>query len=120
MSERLKEFEQWGEDVIFGRAKGLRASLMRVFLRGLSWIFRGLVSLRLNLFKRGWKKQAHLGTMVISIGNITVGGTGKTPVVELFARTLRDKGRKVSILSRGYKSKPLDKPQEWPKKTLPN
>tara|TARA_B110000908_G_scaffold73244_1_gene88346 strand:- start:358 stop:1575 length:1218 start_codon:yes stop_codon:yes gene_type:complete len=116
MSERLKEFEQWGEDVIFGRAKGLRASLMRVFLRCLSWIFRGLVSLRLNLFKRGWKKQAHLGTMVISIGNITVGGTGKTPVVELFARTLRDRGRKVSILSRGYKSKPLDEPQEWHKK----
>lgn len=116
MSERLKEFEQWGEDVIFGRAKGLRASLMRVFLRGLSWIFQGLVILRLNLFKRGWKKQAHLGTMVISIGNITMGGTGKTPVVELFARTLRDRGRKVSILSRGYKSKPLDSSQEWRKR----
>ncbi len=116
MSERLKEFEQWGEDVIFGRAKGLRASLMRVFLRGLSWLFRGLVALRLNLFKRGWKEQAHLGTMVISIGNITMGGTGKTPVVELFARTLRDRGRKVSILSRGYKSKPLDEPQEWRKR----
>ena len=116
MSERLKEFEQWGEDVVFGRAKGIRASLMRLFLRGLSWIFRGLVSLRLNLFKRGWKKQAHLGTMVISIGNITVGGTGKTPVVELFARTLRDRGRKVAILSRGYKSKALDQPQEWYKK----
>lgn len=113
MSERLKEFEQWGEDVIFGRAKGIRANLMRIILRGLSWLFRSLVSLRLNLFKRGWKKQAHLGTMVISIGNITMGGTGKTPVVELFARTLRDKGRTVSILSRGYKSKPLDKPQEW-------
>jgi len=113
MSERLKEFEQWGEDVIFGRAKGLGASLMRLFLRGASWLFRGLVTLRLNLFKRGWKQQAQLGTMVISIGNITMGGTGKTPVVELFARTLRDRGRKVSILSRGYKSKALDQPQEW-------
>ncbi len=113
MSEGLKEFEQWGEDVIFGRAKGLRASLMRLLLRALSWIFRSLVSLRLYLFKRGWKKQVHLGTMVISIGNITMGGTGKTPVVELFARTLRDKNRKVSILSRGYKSKPLDTPQKW-------
>jgi len=116
MNEWLKEFEQWGEDVIFDRAKGLRASLMRIILRGLSWIFRGLVLLRLYLFKRNWKKQAHLGTMVISIGNITMGGTGKTPVVELFARTLRNKGRKVSILSRGYKSKPLEKPQEWQRK----
>ncbi len=113
MSERQREFEQWAEDVIFGRAKGFRAALMRVLLRGLSWIFRGLVALRLRLFREGWKEQAHLGTMVISIGNITMGGTGKTPVVELFAHTLRDRGRKVAILSRGYKSKDLDEPQAW-------
>jgi len=113
MSERQKEFEKWGEDVIFGRAKGFRASLMRIFLRGLSWLFRGLVALRLRLFRKGYKKQAHLGTMVISIGNITMGGTGKTPVVELFAKTLRDRGKKVAILSRGYKSKDLEEKQEW-------
>src|SRR5438876_5899506 len=43
---------------------------------------------------------------VIDIGNLTVGGTGKTPVVEKFARELRDQGRNVAILSRGYRSKP--------------
>ena len=43
---------------------------------------------------------------VIAIGNLTVGGTGKTPVVEKFARELRDAGRNVAILSRGYRSKP--------------
>jgi len=43
---------------------------------------------------------------VIAIGNLTVGGTGKTPVVEKFARELRDQGRNVAILSRGYRSKP--------------
>jgi tetraacyldisaccharide 4'-kinase len=42
---------------------------------------------------------------VISIGNLTVGGTGKTPVVEKLARTLQDAGRRVAILSRGYKAK---------------
>jgi tetraacyldisaccharide 4'-kinase len=42
--------------------------------------------------------------MVVSIGNLTVGGTGKTPVVEMFARALTAGGRKVAILSRGYKS----------------
>ena len=42
---------------------------------------------------------------IISVGNITVGGTGKTPVVEVFAKTLSQKGRKVAILSRGYRSK---------------
>jgi tetraacyldisaccharide 4'-kinase len=43
---------------------------------------------------------------VIAIGNLTVGGTGKTPVVEKFARELQDQGRNVAILSRGYRSKP--------------
>jgi tetraacyldisaccharide 4'-kinase len=43
---------------------------------------------------------------VIAVGNLTVGGTGKTPVVEKFARELQDAGRKVAILSRGYRSKP--------------
>src|SRR4029077_15048393 len=47
-----------------------------------------------------------LGCLVVSIGNLTVGGTGKTPVVEKFARALRDGGRQVAILSRGYKSVP--------------
>jgi tetraacyldisaccharide 4'-kinase len=44
---------------------------------------------------------------VISVGNITVGGTGKTPVVEAFARELQQAGRKVAILSRGYRKKEL-------------
>jgi len=43
---------------------------------------------------------------VIAVGNLTVGGTGKTPVVEKFARELQDQGRTVAILSRGYRSKP--------------
>jgi tetraacyldisaccharide 4'-kinase len=42
---------------------------------------------------------------VVSIGNLTCGGTGKTPVVEVFAKTLKQKGRKVAILSRGYRSR---------------
>jgi len=113
MKDNLEELEEWAEDVIFGRAKGIRAFLVRIVLRCFSWLYRAVILLRLRLFRKGWKKQAHLGTMVISIGNITVGGTGKTPVVELFAKTLRDHGRNVAILSRGYKSKKLDKAQEW-------
>jgi tetraacyldisaccharide 4'-kinase len=46
-----------------------------------------------------------LGVQVISIGNVTAGGTGKTPVTEIFARTLAAQGRKVAILSRGYRRK---------------
>lgn len=111
--ETLEDLEQWGEDVIFGRAKGFRAALMRCVLRGFSWLYRAGVLHRLRMFRMGFKDQAYLGTTVISIGNITVGGTGKTPVVELFSKTLRDRGRKVAILSRGYKSQKLEKAQEW-------
>jgi tetraacyldisaccharide 4'-kinase len=113
MKELLEELERWGADVIFGRAKGFRAALMRFLMRALSGIFRVLVQLRLWRYRSGWKPQHHLGTSVVAIGNITVGGTGKTPVVELLARSLRDRGRNVAILSRGYKSKKLDRPQKW-------
>lgn len=113
MKERIDELEQWGADVIFGRAKGFRATLMRIFMFGLSGIFRMLVQGRIALYRGNWKSQAFLGTQVVSIGNLTLGGTGKTPVVELLARSLRDRGRTVAILSRGYKSKKLVRPQKW-------
>jgi tetraacyldisaccharide 4'-kinase len=114
MKELLAELERWGSDVIFGRARGFRAAMMRLLMRTLSGLYRLIVQTRLYLFRHGWKEQHHLGTLVVAIGNITVGGTGKTPVVELLARSLRDRGRRVAILSRGYKSHKLETPQEWP------
>jgi tetraacyldisaccharide 4'-kinase len=113
MKELIEELERWGADVIFGRAKGFRAALMRFLMRALSGIFRVLVQIRIWRYRSGWKPQHHLCTQVVAIGNITVGGTGKTPVVELLARSLRDRGRNVAILSRGYKSRKLDKVQKW-------
>jgi tetraacyldisaccharide 4'-kinase len=113
MKELIEELERWGADVIFGRAKGFRAAMMRFAMRALSAVFRVIVQLRIRRYRMGWKRQHFLGTTVVAIGNITVGGTGKTPVVELLARTLRGKGRHVSILSRGYKSKKLDRAQKW-------
>ena len=113
MKELLAELERWGSDVIFGRARGFRAALARWFMWTLSGLYRGLVQARLALFRNGWKEQHHLGTLVVSVGNITVGGTGKTPVVEMLARSLHQRGRRVAILSRGYKSRRLEKPQPW-------
>ena len=113
MKEVIEELERWGADVIFGRAKGVRAALMRFAMLALSGVFRGIVQIRLWRYRSGWRAQHHLGIQVVSIGNITVGGTGKTPVVELLAKSLRDRGRRVAILSRGYKSKKLDEPQRW-------
>ncbi|NWK57672.1 tetraacyldisaccharide 4'-kinase [Verrucomicrobiaceae bacterium N1E253] len=113
MKETLEEFEQWGADVIFGRARGFRATMMRLLLWMLSGLFRLAVKLRLRRYRSGSKQQAYLGMQVVSIGNLTVGGTGKTPVVELFARELEKRGRRPAILSRGYKSKKLKQVQEW-------
>lgn len=113
MKSRGQEFEEWGIEVVFGRARGFRAFMMRSVLRVLSWGFRAIVKTRLYLFRSRVLEQQLLGTLVISVGNITVGGTGKTPVVELLAKTLRDRGRKVAILTRGYKSEDLETPQLW-------
>jgi tetraacyldisaccharide 4'-kinase len=62
--------------------------------------------LRLWLYRKRLWREHSLGCLVVSIGNLTVGGTGKTPVVEKFARALQTGGRRVAILSRGYKSVP--------------
>ncbi len=113
VKETFSEFEHWVSDVIFGRARGFRALMTRIGLRALSGIYRTLIQLRKYLYLNDIKTRHHLGTLVISVGNITVGGTGKTPVVELLSRTLRDHRRNVAILSRGYKSKNLTQPQNW-------
>lgn len=75
------------------------------FLKAISFIFLSVVSIRYLLYKTGLLRRYPLGIQVISIGNVTAGGTGKTPVTEIFARTLAAQGRKVAILSRGYRRK---------------
>ena len=74
-------------------------------LKALSLLFALVVSVRYLFYKTGILRRYPLGIQVISIGNVTAGGTGKTPVTELFARSLAARGRKVAILSRGYRRK---------------
>jgi len=81
--------------------------LLLAMLRSLSAAFKSVVLLRLFLYNVGICRRYPLGCQVISVGNITAGGTGKTPVVEIFARELQKSGRKVAILSRGYRKKEL-------------
>ena len=74
------------------------------WLLPLSWCYGLVVGLRNHLFEIGVLKSHTFKTPVISVGNITVGGTGKTPHVEYLVRLLSDK-LKVAVLSRGYKRK---------------
>ena len=85
--------------------KSIPAKLFLGVLYSFSLIYRSLVNFQLNLYKWGIAKQVKLDCFVISIGNITVGGTGKTPTAKLLARYIRDLGYKVAILNRGYRAK---------------
>ena len=105
LRELAEKAETYIIELLEGRCRSHwdRAGLAILFV--LSQVYRGIVLLRLNLYQERLIRQRMLGCMVVSIGNLTVGGTGKTPVVEVFARTLAAKGRRVAILSRGYRSK---------------
>ena len=72
----------------------------------LSWLYGVGVGLRNELFELNILKTRRFGIPVISVGNITVGGSGKTPHVEYLIRLLKDK-MKVAVLSRGYKRKKI-------------
>ena len=74
------------------------------WLLPLSWIYGSIVRFRNWLFDIGVKKSKSFALPVISVGNITVGGSGKTPHVEYLVRLLQDKV-KIAVLSRGYKRK---------------
>src|SRR5205814_2736599 len=107
MGRRLENLEQFGIDVVLERRHGFRARILRRILHARSFIYGCLVQVRLYLYRKRLFRERALGCLVVSIGNLTVGGTGKTPIVEKFARALQSGGRQVAILSRGYKSVPL-------------
>lgn len=104
MRRFLDSLEQFAVDVILERRAGKRAGILRCILFAISLLYRRIVVLRLYLFHKHFLRKHQIGCPVISIGNLTVGGTGKTPVVEKLARDLSVRGRRVAILSRGYKS----------------
>ena len=68
----------------------------------LSFLYGAVTRTRLSLYRRGTFQTTKLNHPVISVGNITVGGTGKTPLVEWVARTLAAEGKFPCILTRGY------------------
>ncbi len=86
-----------------GHTRDIR--LLLWVLKRFSRLFQAIVQTRLFLYEVGILPRFHLGCQIISVGNVTVGGTGKTPVVEIFARELTAAGRQVAILSRGYRKK---------------
>jgi tetraacyldisaccharide 4'-kinase len=118
-----EQFRAWIEnletfllEVILEQRPGKRAAIVRTLLYCLSKLFQVAIKIRRFLYNVRILRDSTLGVQVIAIGNLTVGGTGKTPVVEKFARELQDQGRTVAILSRGYRSKPTPVHQWFLKK----
>ena len=122
MREKWRDWMESGEtfvlEVIFEERRGTVAELTRGSLYFLSKLFQVAVKTRRLLYNLRILRDSTLGVQVIAIGNLTVGGTGKTPVVEKFARELRDQGRNVAILSRGYRSRPTPLHQRFINKIL--
>ena len=80
-------------------------SWWQVILFPVSWLYNLGTSLRNHLYNIGYSKTFDFDVNVISVGNLTVGGTGKSPMVMYLAKLLRNANREVAVLSRGYKRK---------------
>lgn len=76
---------------------------VRSWLSGAAFLYGLAVRPRMWAYDCGWKKPIRLPCRVVSVGNLTVGGTGKTPMVILLTEWLQAQGQRVAVLSRGYK-----------------
>jgi tetraacyldisaccharide 4'-kinase len=115
LAVRARQFEEFAVDLVYDRQReGPAVEVLGAALRGLSWGFESVVRGRLWLYEQRIFRHQTLGVPVVVVGNLTVGGTGKTPIVEKFARSLAERGRHVAILSRGYmsRSEPLHR-RSW-------
>jgi len=90
--------------LISGQKSGAGPALLRFFLSVAAMFYSIAIGARTFLYSKGLLKTHHAGAKVISVGNITVGGTGKTPLVIWLCNLLRQKNVRCAILTRGYKA----------------
>jgi len=88
--------------VISGRRRGVVAAIMRLLLSAATVVYYALHKARHLLYRIGLLRSVRLPVPVISVGNLTAGGTGKTPFVEMLARRLAKRNLRVAVLARGY------------------
>jgi tetraacyldisaccharide 4'-kinase len=75
----------------------------RVLLGAPALVFRAAARLRLRAYEKGWKPRRRLDTFTVSIGNLTAGGTGKTPVTQWLIEQIETRGLRCAVLTRGYR-----------------
>ncbi len=100
------------QEILSGRRRGFAAGALRAGLWLLSCPYRLGVAARNRAYDRGLRAVTRVDCRVISVGNLTVGGVGKTPLVELITRRVLEKTDKVVIVSRGYGAREGEKNDE--------
>ena len=95
------------------------ATLLAILLSPLSWLYGGVIAVRIKLYQRGLFKRSHPGVPVIVVGNIVAGGAGKTPMVQAVVRCLQQAGYHPGVVSRGYPVSPKT-PRSVGIKSLPS
>jgi len=98
----------WADAIISGNDKSLLAKTLRWLLAAVAGLYGFIINIRNWLYDRRWLRVSQLSVPVICVGNITAGGTGKTPMVIWLCRYLSQRGLKVAILTRGYKGQGPD------------
>ena len=105
-TQKIENLKTYFSDILHSKeVHGISMHLLMAVLYIFSLIYEQLVNLKLLAYKIGLSGKESLNCYVISLGNITVGGTGKTPTAQRLARDIRDLGYKVVILNRGYRAK---------------
>jgi tetraacyldisaccharide 4'-kinase len=100
--KKILQKKRW-EEYFFQSDGGWIRGILLLPLLFCSWIYGVVVRIRVTLYRGGLFKTRQLPCKVISVGNISVGGAGKTPLVAALAKELRERGLRAAILSRGYK-----------------
>ncbi|WP_303722509.1 tetraacyldisaccharide 4'-kinase [Malonomonas rubra] len=98
----MKDFAQTYRTIIDQKPSNLKCWAFFILLWPWALLFGALVKLRVVLYRVGLKRSYRATVPVISIGNLTVGGTGKTPVVDAVVKKLLDSDLRVAVVSRGY------------------
>ncbi|BAL84301.1 putative 3-deoxy-D-manno-octulosonic-acid (KDO) transferase/tetraacyldisaccharide-1-P 4'-kinase [Selenomonas ruminantium subsp. lactilytica TAM6421] len=105
-TQKIDNFQTYFIDLVHQKeVEGFGMHILTAILYVFSKIYACLVDIKLWGYRHGVFSRKQLGCFVISLGNVTVGGTGKTPTAQRLASDIRDMGYKVVILNRGYRAK---------------
>jgi tetraacyldisaccharide 4'-kinase len=100
----MPTLEQFHRQIIDGTRRGAAATIIRALLAAAEPVYAGVAACRNALYANGYFPTAGADRPVISVGNITTGGTGKTPVVQWLCQSLLSRGQGPAVLMRGYKA----------------